>query len=133
MPPLGVDEIAIPERPIRPWCLFRSGPIGYAIGLESVAEVIEVERLVRLPHCPPRVLGLCVLRRELIPVIGLNEPAAGPASTPAPAPARALVLILRTARGTWAIRINSEGTVVAEESLDEPDPDARPLGTAFLG
>src|SRR4051794_6008810 len=123
------DEPATAARPGRPWCLFRSGERHLAIGLESVAEVVEVERLVRLPTSPPRVIGLCALRREVIPVIGLNDP--GP--EPPAGPPGFLVLILRTGRGTWAVRINAEGTLVAEESVDDVAPAAERLGPAFLG
>jgi hypothetical protein len=31
-------------------------------------------RLVCLPHVPPSVQGLCTLRREVVPVIGLTGP-----------------------------------------------------------
>lgn len=129
------DQAAPAERPTRPWCLFRSGATGYAIGLDSVAEVVEVDRLVRLPHSPPRVLGLCSLRREVIPVIGLNDPDAAPAPPSPPPAARAglLVMILRTGQGTWAVLINAEGTIVAEEGLDAPAPAGSHLGPVFLG
>ena len=96
-----------------------------------MAEVVEVERLVRLPHSPPRVLGLCALRREVIPVIGLNDPGPDP-SAPQPR-AGLLVMIFRTGRGIWAVRINPEGTIVAEEALDDPAPAAVALGPVFLG
>ena len=127
------DENRPTERPTRPWCLFRCGDSGYAVGLESVAEVVEVGRLVRLPHSPPRVLGLCSLRRELIPVIGLNDPRPDPLAAQSAAPAGRLVLILRTGRGTWAVQINDEGTIVAEEGLDESTETPTPLGPVFMG
>lgn len=100
----------------RPWCLFQCGASSYALGLEAVAEVVEVERLIRLPHSPPLVLGLCALRREMIPVIGLNDAMNVEASS---AGGKHSVLILRTTKGTWGLRINPEGTIVAQEGLDE--------------
>ena len=102
-------------RTTRAWCLFEAGGGRYAIGLEMVAEVVELERLVRLPSCQPRVLGLCALRRDVIPVFRIGpegEPPEGPDGE------RKHVLILRTSRGVWAIEIHAEGTVVAEEPLD---------------
>ena len=124
----GLDEIQATPRPTRPWCLFQSGPRAYAIGLESVAEVVEVEKLVRLPQSPPRVVGLCTLRREVMPVIGLGPGLRSDAG-------RHTLLILRTGHGPWALEVSSEGTTVAEDSLDgtpsDPDPDSP--GTAFLG
>jgi chemotaxis signal transduction protein len=83
-----------------------------------VAEVVEFERLVRLPQGPPRVLGLCSLRREVIPVIDLNPLGSEP-DGPDPHSV-CLALILRTSRGLWAIRVNREGTAVAREPLEEP-------------
>jgi purine-binding chemotaxis protein CheW len=129
----GVDDLPTltPSRPTRPWCLFQCGQAGFAIALESVAEVVEVERLVRLPHSPPRVLGLCALRREVLPVIGMSDPGAEP--DPAASTARVLVMILRTARGTWAVRIDPEGTAVAEESLDDPVPTGAAGGPVSFG
>jgi purine-binding chemotaxis protein CheW len=127
------DDGSSPARPTQPWCLFQCGSSGYAIGLDSVAEVVEIERLVRLPNSPPGVLGLCSLRREVIPVIGLNDPGAEPASPAAPAPPGLLVLILRTAKGSWGVTINPEGTIVADECLDDPEPIRAPGRPVFLG
>jgi purine-binding chemotaxis protein CheW len=98
------------------WCLFQSGSESYGLRLEVVAEVVEIERLVRLPHSPPQVVGLCSLRRDIIPIIRLNEDAAADTH---PVGAKLLVLFLRTKKGTWGLRINAEGTIVAEEGLDE--------------
>ncbi len=129
------DETPTTPRPTSPWCLFQCGSTSYAIGLESVAEVVEVERLVRLPHSPSRVIGLCALRREVIPVVELNEPGDEPSlslSSNHP-PGRLLLLILRTSRGHWGIRIDAEGTNVAEESVHASSPSRGPFGPVFLG
>lgn len=119
-----------PARPARAWCLFRCGPAAYALGLESVAEVVEVERLVGLPQSPPRVLGLCSLRREVVPVLSLDPPGAAPAAAPGE---RRLVLIVRSVRGPWGVRIDGVGTVVAEAPLEAPAPPADGSGATFLG
>jgi chemotaxis signal transduction protein len=129
---LGVAESSTANRPTRPWCLFHCGSASYAFGLESVAEAVEVECLVRLPQSPPRVLGMCTLRREVVPVIGLDRHD-GELSLHDAAMSKVLVLILRSARGTWAVRINAEGTVVAEEPLEETAPAGDCDGLAFLG
>lgn len=126
------DEDGPALRATRPWCLFRCGNSAYALGLESVAEVVEIERLVGLPQSPPRVLGLCTLRRDMVPVIGLERQEGPPLSERSPA-SRLLVLILRTPRGTWAVRINDEGTCVAEEPLDDPRPGDDDDGPVYLG
>jgi purine-binding chemotaxis protein CheW len=117
-----------PEPPGRPWCVFHCGRHGFAVTLDAVAEVVEVDRLVRLPHAPSRVLGLCVLRREVIPVIDLDTPESD-RGVPATPPG-CLAVILRTAQGIWAIKVNREGTAVARaipEAAEGPSPDGRGL------
>ena len=125
-------ELETSARPTRPWCLFRGLRRAYAVGLESVVEVVDCERLVQLPHSPPRVLGLCMLRRELLPVIGLDrgeEPGSDKTT------GRQLVLVLRTGRGTWAVPVAGEGTAVTQATLDEPcpPPDTGSPWLTFLG
>jgi purine-binding chemotaxis protein CheW len=129
--PIHVDEPSLPtaaRRAAPSWCLFRCGHAPFAVRLESVAEVVEIERLVRLPQGPPRVLGLCALRREVIPVVTLEE------ATHAPAPtAKTTVLILRTSRGTWGVRIDGLGTVVADGTLEPEGRVEDGSGGTFLG
>lgn len=99
----------------RIWCLFRAGGRPFAVALEAVAEVIEVDRLVPLPQSPPGVLGLCALRREVVPVV---EPA-GPGAAGDGRPGPCLVLILRTAQGVWGLRAAPGSVAVAEGRLDD--------------
>jgi purine-binding chemotaxis protein CheW len=103
------------EKPGRAWFLFRGETGAYAVALESVAEVVEVERLVSLPHSPPQVLGLCTLRREVIPIVApdRDEWSGNTASS------RISLVILRSARGRWGFRISPEGTMVIREDLEE--------------
>ena len=51
------------------FCLFRgdTGPMGVTV--QSVAEVLETDTLVRLPWSPPQVLGMCSFHREVIPIV----------------------------------------------------------------
>jgi hypothetical protein len=120
------ETLTPPETQALPaWCLFRIDSRPYTVGLESVAEVVEAEGLVRLPLGSHRVLGLCTFRRDVVPVIAL-DPAAGPASDLARSDPRPLVLILR---------IDRSGTIVAEARLEdegEPRP-ADPGGPALNG
>ncbi|MGE3821947.1 MAG: chemotaxis protein CheW [Isosphaeraceae bacterium] len=115
----------------RPWCLFRCGEKPFALGLESVCEVVEVDRLVHLPLSPPRVLGLCNFRREVVPVVAL-----GGGDVEAGIGARKqLVVIMRTGQGHWAFRIAPEGTVVGQGALEGPAPVFPPgsLGPICFG
>ena len=113
----------------RPWCVFRSGPRTYAVGLGAVAEIIEAESLVRLPLGPPCVLGYCTFRRDVVPVVRLaDEPAE------ADPEARLTIMILRTEQGVWGVQIERGGAVVAEAPLDDSAVlTAEPSGVAFLG
>ncbi|MDR3637330.1 MAG: chemotaxis protein CheW [Isosphaeraceae bacterium] len=111
----------------RPWCCFRSGARSYAVDLRAVVEVIETEGLVRLPHSPKGILGLCAFRRDVIPVVRLG---AGSEADAAPRE-RIDVLILRTEQGFWGLRIDRSGTTVTEDFLEEEtalddDPSAAP-------
>jgi hypothetical protein len=126
-----LEDLEAPPRPTRHWCLFQGSRRAYAVGLESVEEVVELERLVRLPHSPPRVLGLCTLRREVLPVIGLDR---DDGASPEPTGMRP-VLILRTSRGTWAVQVAGEGTAVGEGALEGPCPPPEPRAPwlTFLG
>jgi len=115
---LEAPIVSTRTRPKRPMCLFQSGSEAYAVSLEKVAEVVEVERLVRVPHSPPRIIALCTLRREVIPVVDLND---SPSATEtAELSTKTIVLLLRTSRGIWGVPVSAEGTIVSEESMDEP-------------
>jgi hypothetical protein len=100
------------------WCLFRSRSQPYAVRLESVSEVVSVDRLVRLPLGPPELMGLCTIRRDIIPVVGLVD------GRPAPVHPKMIpntVLILQAGQGIWGIGISREGIAIVDETKDEGD------------
>jgi len=101
------------------WCLFRSQSRALAVPLERVCEIVAVDRLVRVPLSPPELLGLCTVRREVIPVLRLDaEPSQGNGQGARPT----AVLVLRTdQRGPWGIAINRDGITVLDESVGEED------------
>ena len=101
-------------------CLFQCSGHPLAIRLESVAEVLEVNRIVRLPLAPAEILGLCILRREVIPVVAIRRPERERSMR---ASTSALVLILRGDRGAWALKIDPTGTIVATEQTVAPPLD----------
>ena len=53
------------------FCLFRGDGRPMAISVESVAEVLETDTLIRLAWSPPQVVGMCSYRREVVPVVKL--------------------------------------------------------------
>ena len=44
----------------------------HAAGLRDVAEILEVDALVRMSLCPPWIVGLCPYHREVVPVVSLT-------------------------------------------------------------
>lgn len=104
------------------WCLFRSMSQAFAVPLDYVAEVVAVDQLLRLPLSPAEVIGLCTIRREVVPVVGLWDRAAGQTE---PAGTVNAVLVLRAEHGLWGIGINREGITVMEGSPDSIEPSAR--------
>ncbi|WP_406694945.1 chemotaxis protein CheW [Singulisphaera sp. Ch08] len=100
-----------------PWCLFRSDSRPFAVGLEAVAEVVQADRLIRLAHCPPQILGLCTVRRDIVPVLSLSPDASDVALDPE---TPVVVLVLRSDQGMWGIRIDREGTAVSDGVLVAP-------------
>jgi purine-binding chemotaxis protein CheW len=117
--------------PLRSWCFFKSDSRPFAIGVEAVAEVVEADRLVRLSLCPPQILGLCNVRRDIVPVLSLTSHVAddGP-----DADNQTVVLIVHSDQGGWGIRIDREGTAVADGVLDEAyEPGQGRQGPAIVG
>src|SRR4051794_33237649 len=86
--------------PTRSWCFFKSDSRPFAISVEAVAEVVEADRLVRLSLCPPQILGLCNVRRDIVPVLALTARAGDDGHD---TENRAVVLILRSDQGAWGI------------------------------
>lgn len=108
------------------WCLFRSFQQPYAIPLEYVSEVVSVESLVRLPLGPPELLGLCVIRRDVIPVVGLID--GRPAAEAGVNQGASAVLVIRAEHETWGIGISREGIIVDDQ---EPGEDESALAAGF--
>jgi purine-binding chemotaxis protein CheW len=119
---------------LQAWCLFRIDARPYAVGLESVAEVVEVEGIVRLPLASKRVLGLCVFHREVVPVVSLSD-LESTTTGPGQSEPRPLALVLRSEPGTWALRIDRGGTTVAEAPLEDASEPrhAEPQGPILRG
>jgi purine-binding chemotaxis protein CheW len=95
----------------RGWCLFASGGHPYAVDLAVVLEVVDVEDLIPVPIAPPEVIGLCTVRRDVVPVV---DPF-GPNSTrPSESASGLVVLVMRTEQGVWGWHIDRDGAAVTE-------------------
>jgi len=62
---------------------------------------------------PPRLVGLCKLGRDVIPVF---VPFSDPVVKPAPAGQTQLVLVLRATKGQWGFLVDPGGVHVHEDS-----------------
>jgi chemotaxis signal transduction protein len=108
-------------------CLFTCGRRPLAVPLEAVAEVVELDRLVPMPLCPPRVVGLCALRRDVVPVVRLGDEEAGGESGH-------VALLLRAEPGPWGILIDRDGVAVTDDGHDHRDgPPTIADGVAVVG
>jgi chemotaxis signal transduction protein len=133
------------------FCLFRGDAGTMAVPAESVAEVLELDRLVRLAWSPPQVAGLCPFRREVIPVVRLTSPSLGAGGdspgarkTPTvadplaetrhdPDHARSILLILKAARGAWGVRCDSAWTIMSRECPEYHPPRPDEDGPVLVG
>lgn len=110
-----------PHPKTRAWCLFESLGGSYAVDLETVLEVLEVDELVRLPLRPPSIFGLCLLRRDVVPVVNVAsgiELRDGLASAVAEGPQTVLVLA-GEAGAPIGVPIRRESTIVTGEPPDD--------------
>lgn len=95
------------------FCLFRSGSRPCAVPLSAVVEVVRGDRLTRLPGSSPALAGLCILRRDVLPVF---RPAEGRGAAEPPSLAgKSFVLVLACSRGNWGLLIDPEGILVHGE------------------
>lgn len=132
-------------------CLFRGDAGPMAVPAESVAEVLEIDRLVRLAWSPPQVDGLCSFRREVVPVVRLassprgaaGDRPGGPDTTTITEPldgtphdedpARSILLILKAARGAWGVRSDSAWTIMSRECPEYHPPRPDGAGPVLVG
>jgi|GEM_PF-4846384 hypothetical protein len=106
------------------WCVFESMGHSYVIDLDAVVEVRIVERLLRLPDPPGYVIGLIMLRRDLIPVL---TPDSEPDSPPPQVEPGASVLVLRSEDHFWGVVVK-EGSVrvVKDQHMWIPSEESWP-------
>jgi chemotaxis signal transduction protein len=133
------------------FCLFRGDAGPMAVSVESVAEVLETDTLVRLAWSPPQVVGLCSYHREVVPVVllgplprdveddlsrGQEQAAATDTNgenVGIDERTRCVVLILKTEHGAWGIRVDSENTIMSQESPEYHAPQMYANGPVLIG
>ncbi len=120
------------------FCLFRCGSLPFAVAVANVAEIAEVDALVRIGLCPPRIAGLCPYHRQVVPVVTLR-PDPSRSATPTAEPrnsgksAREVVLIVETAQGLWGILIDPEGTSITTQRPSRHEPRDEGDGVVTAG
>lgn len=103
------------------FCLFNCQQEGHALAVDRVVEVIEPNRLVRLPLGPPPLLGVCAYRGGVVPVAWSGD---GERPVIHDLASGVVVLIIRGRQGPWGLAIDRSGVTVAVDAwargYDEP-------------
>jgi len=119
------------------FCLFHCESLPFAVAVADVAEIAEIDALVRIGLCPPRILGLCPYHRQVVPVVALGRDScrAAPPTSDRRSSAkgtREVVLIMQTSQGMWGVLIDRDGTTITVQrpSRHEPRDDGDGVVTA---
>jgi purine-binding chemotaxis protein CheW len=120
------------------FCLFMSDSLPLGVPVAVVAEIVEVDALVRISLCPDRIVGLCPYHRLVVPVVTLGAGGARSEASPAECKtkgkaAHEAVLILQTEHGLWGVLIDREGTVITTERPAACEPRILHDGIVTVG
>ncbi len=120
------------------FCLFQCGSQRFAVPLANVAEIAEVDALVRVGLCPPRIAGLCPLHRQVVPVVTLGQDPSRTARIGSRQPnsgksPKEIVLIVQTSQGIWGILIDREGTSITTDRPSRHEPKDETDGIVIEG
>ena len=84
---------ALSTGPLQAWLVLRSGSRWLALPTDSVREVVLKTFITRVPHSPPHVLGVMLIRGRLLPVVALDPLLRSEAATAAVVTLPRLVVI----------------------------------------
>jgi len=133
------------------FCLFRGDAGPMAVAVESVAEVLETDTLVRLAWSPPQVAGMRSYHREVVPVVKLGPFPSDIGEDGLRGQDQAVVtetagekigidertgcvvLILKTEHGAWGIRVDSQNTIMSRECPEYHSPRMYANGPVLIG
>ncbi len=120
------------------FCLFHCEGQAFAVAVASVAEIAEVDALVRISLCPPQIAGLCPYHRQVVPVVSFahaiaQETVPDAEIRPAAGPSRVVVLILDTNQGLWGIMIDRKGVSISSRRPERTEPRERSDGVVTAG
>lgn len=115
--------------------VFRTGELWFSVPAVAVREITIAPGLVKVPGCPPSLAGLCHLRSEFIPVVGLEHLLDIDGIEPTEPHDKLIVL---SGRVSWAVRVAEAAALESLETLISPesrveDGAASPvMGTAMF-
>ncbi len=119
------------------FCLFRCATKPLAVAVGDVAEIVEIDSLVRISLCPPGIMGLCPYHREVVPVVvlGRGRSRSDPATAEKCMANGSLdtVLIMETEEGLWGVKIDRDGTVITSARLSRHEPKDGEDGVVTVG
>jgi chemotaxis signal transduction protein len=110
--------------------ILRLGTSRFAVGMDSVAEVVGVPRLTRMPSSPVWLAGVANWRGRVLPILDLR-PIVGVERTPLASTARLVVL----AQGPLEAGIIADavpGLVTREEALEPTPATVPPVAGAII-
>lgn len=116
---------AAPEQK-REYLTFRLGDEEYAVEIACVREILKAPAITEVPHAPEPILGVILLRGEVIPV---HDPRRRLGIPPAPPPKGARVVICDAGEGLAGLLVDSVSQVVR---LPPSAIEARPQGIAGI-
>lgn len=113
-PPVEPPEVR------REWLTFRLGAEDYAIEIEHVREILKAPALTEVPRAPAHVLGVIMVRGEVVAVF---DPRRRLALAPGAPDRRARVLVCDAGEGQRGVLVDSVSHVVRlPPSAIEPRP-----------
>ncbi len=120
------------------FCLVRCESRPLAVAVENVAQVLELDKLVRISLCPPQIAGLCPYHRQVVPVaVFPRDPAPTmlevQQSRPSGKADGESVLILQTDQGVWGLKIDRGGTIITAARPSRHDPVKEADGSVTVG
>lgn len=68
-----MNGVTAPQQPEGQYVVFRLADEQYGIPISAVREIIELERVSRLPEMPEFVEGITDLRGQIIPIVSLRK------------------------------------------------------------
>jgi purine-binding chemotaxis protein CheW len=70
--PLAETAAPVPEVGLEKHLIFSLGPVRYAVPLDHIIEIGELEMFTPVPHVPDWILGITNLRGDIISLVDLN-------------------------------------------------------------